>query len=39
MSFGITQVQKEDSVSSMFARADKAMYTAKQEGRNRVHIE
>ena len=39
MSFGITQVQKEDSVSSMFARADKAMYTAKQEGRNRVNIE
>ena len=39
MSFGVTQVQKEDSVSSMFARADKAMYTAKQEGRNRVNIE
>ena len=39
MSFGVTQVQKDDSVSSMFARADKAMYTAKQEGRNRVNIE
>ncbi|TVQ74541.1 MAG: GGDEF domain-containing protein [Oceanospirillales bacterium] len=39
MSFGITQVEEEDSVSSMFARADKAMYTAKQEGRNRVNTE
>ena len=39
MSFGVTQVEKDDSVSSMFARADKAMYTAKQEGRNRVNIE
>ena len=39
MSFGITQAQADDSVSSMFARADKAMYRAKQEGRNRVSIE
>lgn len=39
MSLGVTQAQKDDSVSSMFARADKAMYRAKQEGRNLVSIE
>lgn len=39
VSFGLTEVRSEDSVSSMFARADKAMYSAKQKGRNCVSIE
>lgn len=39
MSFGITQVQVDDSLSSVFARADQAMYRAKQEGRNGVCVE
>jgi len=38
LSFGLAALQKEDSVESAFERADKALYRAKQEGRNRCII-
>ncbi|GAB2593461.1 hypothetical protein GCM10026986_22160 [Nitrincola alkalisediminis] len=38
MSLGITQVKAGDTVNSMFDRADKAMYSAKQAGRNRTVV-
>jgi diguanylate cyclase (GGDEF)-like protein len=37
ISIGFTQVQSSDSPSSAFDRADKAVYFAKQNGRNQVH--
>lgn len=36
VSLGVTQFLPEDSVHALVARADKAMYTAKTEGRNRA---
>ncbi|MGM0526140.1 MAG: GGDEF domain-containing protein [Pseudomonadota bacterium] len=33
---GITQLEPGDSAASFMARADKAMYTAKRDGRNQV---
>ena len=38
VSCGITNLQKNDSEKSLFERADKALYEAKEEGRNRVAI-
>ncbi|MDX4064610.1 diguanylate cyclase [Aliarcobacter skirrowii] len=38
-SFGVTKFNKSDSMQSILARADKAMYKAKNNGRNRVEIE
>lgn len=38
MSFGIVQFRGEDSVESAFARADKALYEAKANGRNQCVI-
>lgn len=35
-SCGITEFRKEDDVDTAFARADKALYQAKDEGRNRT---
>lgn len=35
-SFGVTQVEEGDTVESLFRRADKALYQAKESGRNRV---
>ena len=35
-SFGITQHQPGDTFTDMFIRADRAMYQAKESGRNRV---
>lgn len=35
-SFGLTQFVPEDSMESLTARADKALYRAKQRGRNQV---
>jgi len=35
-SFGVTQHQKNETIEQMIARTDTAMYTAKQEGKNRV---
>ncbi|MBU9711593.1 GGDEF domain-containing protein [Evansella tamaricis] len=37
-SFGITQFQKGDNISSLINRADLALYTSKQNGRNQVTI-
>lgn len=34
MSFGVTEFSKEDSPEAAFARADKALYAAKEGGRN-----
>jgi diguanylate cyclase len=38
-SFGIACYRKGDSIDSLFERADKAMYTAKEDGRNRARLE
>ncbi|WP_281561610.1 diguanylate cyclase [Thalassomonas sp. RHCl1] len=36
VSIGVTNFVREDSFESLFARADKALYHAKRNGRNRV---
>ena len=35
-SIGVTEINKEDDFAKAFDRIDKAMYTSKQNGRNRV---
>lgn len=35
-SFGITQLNKEDTIESFLTKADKALYRAKNSGRNKV---
>lgn len=37
-SFGVTQVKNNDNIQKVFQRCDKALYRAKNEGRNRVYI-
>ncbi len=37
-SFGVTQYQDGDTLKSIFQRCDKALYIAKENGRNRVEI-
>lgn len=38
ISLGIAQVTEGDDARELFARADKAMYKAKQQGRDRCHV-
>jgi diguanylate cyclase len=35
-SFGISSFQEGDEIETCFERADKALYRAKDEGRNRI---
>ena len=35
-SFGVTELKDDDTVETMFKRCDKALYKAKENGRNRV---
>lgn len=37
-SFGITTIQNEDSIDSLIGRTDRALYLAKEKGRNRVEV-
>ncbi|RRJ82550.1 GGDEF domain-containing protein [Aestuariirhabdus litorea] len=37
-SFGVTELCENDSVASVFERADKALYQAKEAGRNQVCV-
>jgi diguanylate cyclase (GGDEF)-like protein len=37
-SFGVAACRKDDSVASLMARADAALYRAKAGGRNRVEV-
>ncbi|MFL0803171.1 MAG: GGDEF domain-containing protein [Agarilytica sp.] len=39
VSFGISQFVADDTMESVFERADKALYAAKSNGRNQVRIE
>ncbi len=38
-SFGVAQLRREDTIESFIGRADKALYLAKQSGRDRVEVE
>ena len=38
LSFGIAQLSKEDTKKTLFEKADKAMYEAKNNGRNRTEM-
>ena len=38
LSLGVAEVQADDSVDGLFGRADRALYTAKSLGRNRIEL-
>lgn len=38
ISAGLTQMQKDESIDSLISRADNAMYIAKGNGKDRVHL-
>ncbi len=38
MSFGLSEVQPNDTIETLFSRADASVYLAKNEGRNQVRI-
>lgn len=38
LSLGVAEVRKDDSVEGLFSRADKALYKAKELGRNRIEL-
>jgi diguanylate cyclase (GGDEF)-like protein len=35
-SFGVSECREEDRIENIVGRADKALYRAKEEGRNRI---
>ncbi|WP_201090857.1 GGDEF domain-containing protein [Thiocystis minor] len=35
---GVSSYQPDDTADAMTTRADQALYRAKSEGRNRVHV-
>ena len=37
-SFGVTELREDDTLETMFKRCDKALYRAKEHGRNRVEV-
>jgi diguanylate cyclase (GGDEF)-like protein/PAS domain S-box-containing protein len=37
-SFGVAQMKKDEPINAMIARADTALYQAKEKGRNRVEV-
>lgn len=37
-SFGVTEVLEDDTTISLFNRVDKALYQAKENGKNRVEF-
>ena len=37
-SFGVTSIQKGDTIDSLLGRTDRALYLSKENGRNRVEI-
>ena len=39
MSIGATIITPEDTETSLFERADKALYQAKQNGRNQIRVD
>lgn len=39
ISIGISQYKPEEEMSSFIKRADNAMYTAKRQGKNRIHFD
>ena len=38
-SFGVAQLRGKESIEKLFERADKALYQAKETGRNKVCVE
>ena len=38
ISIGITQISEGDDARTLFSRADKAMYEAKQQGRDQCYV-
>jgi len=36
VSFGVSEIRKDDNINTFFKRADKALYHSKQNGRNQV---